>query len=130
MGGARFSQNGHLQREAWLLNIPESFASNVLPSQQATFTPLFPGDPPRTAVRFDPDAYGDFALPWDPVHVKLCVCLLRMGLHFPQSRGAPVYKPHWPSMPDALGALSPNARFPRCGELMWDSELTPVGVSL
>ena len=24
-----------------LLNIPESFASNVLPSQQATFTPVF-----------------------------------------------------------------------------------------
>ena len=38
MGMARFSQNGHLQRMAWLLNIPESFAFNVLPSQQATFT--------------------------------------------------------------------------------------------
>ena len=62
-----------------LLNIPESFAFNVLPSQQATFTPVFPGCPPRTAVRFDPDSYGDPALPWDPVHMKVRVCLLRMG---------------------------------------------------
>ena len=46
-----------------LMNIPESFASNALPPQQATFTPVFPGCPPRTAVRFDPDSYGDcFAL--------------------------------------------------------------------
>ena len=29
-------------REWQLLNIPESFASNVLPSQQASFTPIFP----------------------------------------------------------------------------------------
>ena len=60
--GARFSENGHLQRKALLLNILESFAFTVLPSQQATFTPVFPGCPPRTAVRFDPDSYGDFAL--------------------------------------------------------------------
>ena len=72
-GGARFSQNGHLQRKALLLNIPESFAFNVLPSQQATFTPVFPGCPPRTVVRFDPDSHGDFALLFGPVHVTLCV---------------------------------------------------------
>ena len=30
-----------------LLNIPESFAFNVFPSQQATFTPVFPGCPPK-----------------------------------------------------------------------------------
>ena len=83
MDGARFSQNVHLQRKAWLLNIPDSFAFNVLPSQQATFTPVFPGCPSRTTVRFDPDSYGDFALPWDPVHVKVCVHLLRMGSLFP-----------------------------------------------
>ena len=58
-----------------LLTIPKGFASNVLPPQQATFTPVFPGGPPIAAARFDPDSYGDFALPWDPVHVKVCVCL-------------------------------------------------------
>ena len=80
MGGARFSQNGHLQRKVWLLNIPESFAFNVLPSQQATSTPVFPGCPPRTSDRSDPDSYGDLALPWNSVHVKVCVRLLRMGV--------------------------------------------------
>ena len=50
-----------------LMNIPKSFASNVLPPQQATFTPVFLGGSPRTAVRFDPDSYGDFALSCDPV---------------------------------------------------------------
>ena len=102
MGGARFSQNGHLQRKALLLNIPESFAFNVPSSQQATFTPVFPGGPPRTAVRFDPDSYGDFALPWDPVHMKVCVRLLRMGSLLPP-------------VPDALGALSPSVRSPGVG---------------
>ena len=58
-----------------LLNIPEIFASNVLPSQQATFTPVFSGCPLRTAVRFGPDSHGDLALPWDPVHVKFHVHL-------------------------------------------------------
>ena len=83
MGGDRLSQNGPLQRKALLLNIPKSFASNVLPSQQALFTSVFPGCPPGTAVRFDPDSHGDFALTWDPVHIKVCVCLLRMGSPFP-----------------------------------------------
>ena len=56
------------------MNIPKSFAFNVLPSQQATFTPVFPGCPSRTVARFNPDPHGDFALPWDPVQVKvLCV---------------------------------------------------------
>ena len=84
-----------------LLNIPESFAFNVLLSQQATFTPVFPGYPPRTAVRFDPDSYGDFALPWDPALVKVCVHLLRMGSLFP-----PVL---WSSC--AQAPLAFNARF-------------------
>ncbi len=56
-----------------LLNTPKSSASNILPLQQATFAPVFPGCPLRTAVRFDPDSYGAFALPWDPVHVSLYV---------------------------------------------------------
>ena len=80
-------------RERQLLNIPESFAFNVLPSQQATFTPVFPGCPPRTAVRFDLDSYGDFALPWDLVHVKVRVRLLRMGSPFSLVLGGPVHKP-------------------------------------
>ena len=110
-----------------LLNIPESFASNVLPSQQAMFTSVFPGCPPGTAVRFDPDSYGVFALPWDPNSV---CAFYEWGLGFSQSLGAPVHKPHWPAMPDAPGALSPSARSPHVEFDMRLLTLTPVGESL
>ena len=111
-------------RERQLLNIPESFAFNVLPSQQATFTPVFPGCPPRTAVRFDPDSYGDFALPWDPVHMKVCVCLLRMGSPFP-----PVPWSSCTQAPLAFNARCSRGSFsqcqiPTCEGLMWGSELS------
>ena len=123
-GGARFSQNGPLQRKALLLNIPESFAFNVLPSQQATFTPVFQGCPPRTAVRFDPDSYGDPTLPWDPVHMKVRVRLLIMGSPFPPGL--------WSSCtqaPLAFNARYSRGSFSQCqipaGEgMMWGSELS------
>ena len=103
-------------KKGTLLNIPKSFASNVLPPHQAIFTPVFPVGPPRTAVRFDPDSYGDLALPWDPVHVKVCVQLFKeWGLHIPQSLGASVHRPHWPSIPDAPEVLSPSATSPNVG---------------
>ena len=105
---------------------PESFASNVLPPQQATFTPAFPGGPPRTAVRSDPDFYGDFALPWDPVHVKVCVCLLRMGSPFP-----PVPRRSCIQTPLAFNARCSGGSFSQLqiatgGSLMWVSELSPL----
>ena len=107
-----------------LMNIPESFAFNVLPSQQDTFTPVFPGSPPRTAVRFDPDSYGDLALPWDPVHVEVCVRLLRMGSLFP-----PVPWSSCAQAPMAFNARCSRSSFSQCqipaGEgLMWGSELS------
>ena len=109
--------------KSMLLNIPQSFAFNVLPSPQATFTPLFPGCPPRTVVRFDPDSHGDFALPWDPVHVKVCVCLLRMGSPFP-----PVLWSSCAQPPLAFKARSSRGSFsqrqiPRNGHSTWGSEL-------
>ena len=112
MGGARFSQNGHLQRKALLLNVPESFAFNVLPSQQATFTPVFPGCPPRTVVRFDLDFHGGFALPWDPVHVKVCVCFLRMGSPFPPVPWSSCAQAPLAFNARCSGALSPCTRSP------------------
>ena len=101
-----------------LLNIPKSFAFNVCPSQQATFTPVFPGCPPRTAVRFDPDSYGDFALLWDLVHVKICVCLLRMESQWSSCTQAPL----------AFNARCCRGSFSQCQiptreSLMWGSEL-------
>ena len=106
-----------------LLNIPESFAFSVLPSQQATFTPVFPGCPPRTAVRFDPDSYGDFALLWDPVPMKVCVHLLRMGSPFP-----PVLWISCTQAPLAFNARCSRGSFYQCQiptfeGLMWGSLL-------
>ena len=109
----------------------ESFTFNVLPSQQATFTPVFPGCPPRTAVRFDPDSYGDLALPWDSVHVKVHVCLLRMGSPFP-----PVLWSSCAQAPLAFNARCSRGSFSQCrisaGESLMGGlrTLTPVGESL
>ena len=106
-----------------LLNTPENFASNVLPPQQATFIPVFSGCPPRTAVRFDLDSYEDFALPWDPAHVKVCVLLLRMGSPYPS-----VPWSFCAQAPLAFNSRCPRSSFsqchiPKCGSLMWGSEL-------
>jgi len=107
-----------------LLKIPQSFASNVPPPQQATFTPLFPGGPPRAAVRSDPDSYGDFALPWEPVHEKACAYLLKVGSPFP-----PVPLSSCVQVPLAFNARCSRSSFsqrqiPRRGDLMWGSELS------
>ena len=92
-----------------LLNILKSFASNVLPLQEATFTSVFPGCTPRTIFRFDPDSHGDFALPWDPVHVKVCVCLLRMGSLFPPVLWSPCAQ-----APLAFNARCSRGSFSQC----------------
>ena len=85
---------------------------------------LTPGCPPRTAVRFDPDSYGDLALPWDPVHVKVCVCLLRMGSPFP-----PVLWCSCSQAPLAFNARCSRGSFSQCQiqaheGLLWGSELS------
>ena len=113
-----------------LMNIPKSLASNALPPQQATFTPVFPGCLPRTAVRFDPDSYRDFVLPWDPVQVKVCVHLLRMGSPFP-----PVPWSSCTQAPLAFNARCSRGSFSQCQIptreiLMWGSELSLLQVSL
>ena len=113
-----------LLEKGMLMNIPKSFAFSVLPSQQATFTPVFPGCPPRTAVRFDPDSYGDLAQPWDPVHMNVHVRLLIMGSPFP-----PVFWSSCAQAPLAFNARCSRGSFsqcqiPACEGLMWGSELS------
>ena len=107
-----------------LMNTPKSFASNVLLPEQATFIPGFPRGPPGTTVSFDPDSYGAFALPWDPVHVKVCVHLLRMGSPF-----SPVPWSSCAQTPLAFNARCSGGSFSQCqiptsGSLMWGSELS------
>lgn len=50
--------------------------SVVLPRSELQSTPAFQGDPAAPTGTSDPDSYGVPALPWDPLHVKPCVCPL------------------------------------------------------
>ena len=56
--------------------------------------PPFLGDPPRPAVRSSPGSYGVTALPWVPVHVKLCVHPPRVESLCPPVCETPAFKPH------------------------------------
>ena len=81
------------------------------PQQSTAPIPAFPGDPPRPAGRSDPDSYGVSPVPQDPVHMKSCVHPQRVEwCLFPPSCRALAHKPHWPSIPNALGAPPLNAR--------------------
>ena len=112
------------QEKGTLMNIPESFASSVLLPEQATYIPVFPGGTPRPAVRFDPDSYGEFALPWDPVHIKICVHLLRMGSPFlPVPWTACAHAPLTFKARCSGGSFS-QCQIPMCGGLTWSSELS------
>ena len=51
-------------------------------------------------------------LPWVPVHVRFCVCPLRVKSLFPRT---PEIKPQWPSKPNFLGADLPSAGPPGWG---------------
>ena len=114
-----------------LMNIFKSIASKVLPPKQATSTPVFPGCPPRTSDRSDPDSYGDLALPWNSVHVKVCVRLLRMGVSISPS---PMELLH--ASPTGLQCQMLWGLFlPVPDPHMWEFDvglrtLTPVGKSL
>ena len=106
MGGPRFFQNGHLWRStSWFflrlcLQCPSPTRSHSHPllSQEII---------PRTAGRSDPHSSGTSALAWDPVHMKVVVCLSRVESLFPQASGAPAHKPGWSSAPVLWGLLLP-----------------------
>ena len=82
MGGSRFFQNGYLYRHTHWRLFPRPFSPMSFPHSK-TLSPVFPGDPPRTAVRSDLNSYGVSVLSQDPVCIKVCVCLSRMGSPFP-----------------------------------------------
>ena len=86
---------------------PRALPPMLFPHNKPQSHPVFPRDPPRTAVRSNPDSCEAFALPWNPVHVKVYVCLQEWRLCFPPSCGALAHKLHWPSMPDASEVFLP-----------------------
>ena len=113
-----FSPNGHLQRNA------DEYSQELClqcpsPHDKPHSPPVFPGDRPRTAVTSNPDSYGAFALPWDPVQMKVCVSLSRMGSPFPS-----VLRSSCTQSPLAFNARCSGGSFSqcqilRCGDLMW-----------
>ena len=106
--------------------IPETLPPMFFPHNEPKSPLVCPGNPPRTAGWSGPESYGQWFIPWDPVHMKSCVCLSRVERqHFPQSHGIPDHKPCWPPMPNSLWAPPPNARSPDMG-----SELSLPWVSL
>ena len=99
-----------------LMIIPETFASSVLPPQWASVATFFPRRSSKNCSQVQPRILWRlcFALGLS-AHESLCASFKNGGLCFPQSCGAPVQKPHWPSLPNALGASSPSARTPGMG---------------
>ena len=89
-------------------------------------TPVFPGGLLRTAVSFDPDSHGDFALPWAPVHIKVCVCFLRMGSWFlPVPWSSCAQAPLACNVRCSRGSFS-QCQIPTLRSLMWGSEFSLV----
>ena len=130
MSGARFPQNGHLQRNTHCWIFPRAFPLMPFPHNKPQSPPVFPGDPPRTAIRSNPDSCGDSVLPLNPVHMKVCVHISRMGCPLPQVPwGSCTQAPLAFNVRCSGGSFS-QCQIPRHGDLMWGSELTPVGESL
>ena len=112
------SRGAHTEDDSWELCLQ-------CPSPRRSHNhPIFPGNPPRTAVRSDPDSYGVSALPWDPVHMKGFAHLSRMESPFPTLL--------WSSCTQTLLALTTKCSrhyFSQCqllrlGNLVWGSELS------
>ena len=96
--------------EHTLLIIPETFASNVLPSQWDKVTPCFPWIFPKNHSQVWPSFLWSLWFSLEPRLMKSCVHLSGVESSFPWSHGAPAHKPSWSSMTRGLWAPYPNAR--------------------
>ena len=95
-----------------MLIIPENFASNVLSPEGATVIPFSQEILQELQSGLTQTPMESLLCPrtqctWKPVST-----FQEQSLRFPQSCGAPVHKPHWPSTPNAPGAPPPYARSP------------------
>ena len=97
------------------VSTPETFASSVLPQQWSTVTPCFPRRSSKNCSQACPRFPWSLYFVWDPVEMKACVYLSRMGFLSPPVPWSFSTEALLPSMPDALGALSPNAIPPGMG---------------
>ena len=109
--------------------IPMTFASVVLVSSISHSLPVFPGDPPRTALRSDPDGYGFFALSWDPVHINAYVHLSSAESLFPPVLWHFCAQAPLPLNTKCSGGSS-QFQISRPGNLMWGLELSLLWLNL
>ena len=115
MNGARFFQNGSLQKSScwWLFQGPK-------PPMSYPYSE--PRPPPHSKETLQDLSVGliqilieSLLCPVTQCTWNLVCALLEWSLCSPQSCGTPVVKPHWPSMPNVPGAPPPNARPPGVG---------------
>ena len=115
VGGAIFSQNGDIQRNThwwiFLRALPPMPFPTMRHSHPLFFQEIFlEMQSSPTQIPIEPLLCRETQSTW-----KLVCAFQEWGFCFLQSCGAPAHKPHWPSMPGALRALSPNARSPGMG---------------
>ena len=126
MGGATFSQNGHLQRKACCWIFPRALLPMSFPHNKP-HSPLFSHELQSGLTQIPMET---LLCPWTQCTSKSVCTFQEWGLHFHQSCGAPMHKRHWPSMSDAPRVLSPSARSHTWGFDVRLRTLTPVGESL
>lgn len=80
--------------------------------QWATSDSWLPRDSLRLSGR-SMGSYGVTALPWVPVHMKICVNCPRVSLYFLKSCRDPALKPCWPSKDKCSGASPSQRQNPR-----------------
>ena len=129
-GWGQIFPKGPPLEEHMLMIIPKISASNVLPQQQATVTPSFPRRSSKNHSQFWPRFLWRlcFAL-WETGHKKSCECLSRVISPFPSVL--------WSSCTQAAltlnakcSGVSSQCQIPRGWNLLWNSELSLLWVSL
>lgn len=111
LSGARFwCQNVSLQGRAHPDEcLPVALHQCPCPQSEPQLLPISSGDPPRTEGRAGPGSQEVLLL----LLVPRFVCAFQeWSLSLTQSRGAPAFKHHWPSKPEAVGSPPPDARPP------------------
>ena len=107
-----------------LMNIPKTFASNVLPPQQATVTPCFPKRSSKNCSQVLPRFLWRFCFPPGPsAHESLCAPFKNRVSVFPSSMELLHTSPTGPQC-QMFQDSSSQCQIPRRGSPMWGLELS------